>query len=155
MKRYTKFHHAKFHRVLSIACATICAVPAFAQNTAQVPNSADLTISTAPVQVEIVLHCAFQSECFEAETCSDTTFSFDLNGRAGGLAESDMVVQTELTSEIGDTDLLGVRTGSALSLSGGSFEARHLLTIAEDGAARYTLHYADGPMTISYLGDCS
>ena len=107
------------------------------------------------MQIEIELFCAFTSECLEAETCNDTTFSFDLKGRAGGMAESDMVVQTELTSEIGDTALIGARSGAALSLAGGSFESRQLLTINEDGAARYTLHYADGPMVISYLGECS
>ena len=131
------------------------ASPLAAQNTVQSPNSADFTIRTAPVQIELNLQCVFASECFETESCSDTTFTFDLNGAAGGLAESDMVVQTQLTSEIGDAELLGVRSGKALSLAGGSFEAGHLLTIAEDGSARYTLHYADGPMTISYIGECS
>ena len=122
---------------------------------AQVPNmSADLTIENAPVQMEIALSCTFETECFESESCAASTYMFELNGRAGGLTDTEMVVQTELVSEIGDTRLIGARSGEAMSLAGGTFEARHLLTLAADGAARYTLHYAEGPMVISYLGEC-
>ena len=50
--------------------------------------------------------------------------------------------------------LVGAKDGGRLSLSGGDFDARHLLTISEAGDVRYTVHYAEGPMMVSYLGRC-
>lgn len=128
-----------------LLCAATFAVPAWA---------ADEEESGAPEQREIKLQCTFASECFEAESCAATTFTGELVGRAGGINNVDMVVQAEFITEIGDTLLLGARSGKAISLIGGDFDARHLLTIAADGGARYTLHYADGPMAISYFGVC-
>lgn len=113
-----------------------------------------LTIGTAPVKTDIALVCNFTTECFDADTCTDAAFEPTLTGRAGGMSLQDMVAQVKFSSEAGDADLLGLRSDDAMSLSGGTFEARHLLTINKDGAARYTVHYADGPMAISYLGIC-
>ncbi|MGH1577137.1 hypothetical protein [Planktotalea sp.] len=113
-----------------------------------------LTIETAPVSQSFTFECRFTTECYEAEPCADTEFTPSLEARAGGLTEDDTVVEAKLVSDAGDAVLLGVRSGGTLSLSGGTFEARQLLTIAKDGAARYSLHYADGPMAISYLGVC-
>ena len=139
----------RFHPYLSVIALTVCS-PAFANN-----EDGSYTLQNAPVQSEIAMLCAFENKCLDAEACNNTTFSLELKGRAGGLNDVDIVVQAELISEIGDTILLGARSGEAMSLSGGTFDARHLLTIANDGYARYTMHYSDGPIAISYLGACS
>ena len=139
----------RFHPYFSAIALAVCS-PAFAKD-----EDGSYTLQNAPVQSEISMLCAYENECLDAEACNNTTFSFELKGRAGGLNDVDMVVQAELISEIGDTILLGARSGEAMSLSGGTFDARHLLTIAKNGNARYTLHYSDGPMAISYLGACS
>lgn len=139
----------RFHPYFSVIALTVCS-PAFANN-----EDGSHTLQNAPVQSEISMLCAFENECLDAEACKSTTFSFELKRRAGGLNDVDMVVQAELISEIGDTILLGARSGETMSLSGGAFDARHLLTIANDGYVRYTMHYSDGPMAISYLGACS
>lgn len=139
------------------ACALLFAtsLPVAANESEQTDDAGSYTLETAPVKLDVELSCVFETECLEADTCNDTTFSFDLIGKAGGLTDVDMVVQAEIVSEIGDTVVLGARSGTAMSLAGGTFDARHLLTIAAGGDARYTLHYSDGPMAISYLGACS
>jgi len=139
----------RFHPYFSAIALAVCS-PAFAKD-----EDGSYTLQNAPVQSEISMLCAYENECLDAEACNNTTFSFELKGHADGLNDVDMVVQAELISEIGDTILLGARSGEAMSLSGGTFDARHLLTIANNGNARYTLHYSDGPMAISYLGACS
>ena len=138
--------------IAPLALTISLVMPAIAQNAQE--DDGSYTLQNAPVKREIALMCRFESECFEAESCAETTLSFDLKGRAGGLTATDMAVEVAMVSEIIDATLIGVHSGSAMSLSGGAFDARHLLTIAEGGAARYTLHYADGPMAISYLGAC-
>ena len=139
----------RFHPYFSVITLTVCS-PAFANN-----EDGSYTLQNAPVQSEIAMLCAFENKCLDAEACNNTTFSLELKGLAGGLNDVDVVVQAELISEIGDTILPGARSGEAMSLSGGTFDARHLLTIANDGYARYTMHYSDGPIAISYLGACS
>lgn len=118
-------------------------------------NEGGFTIETAPVKSDVALSCQFQTECFDTELCAETAFAFDLTGRSGGLDTEMMVVGATLSSESGDIELLGVTQAGATSLSGGEFSARHLLTIAKNGQARYSVHYVDGPMMISYSGICS
>ncbi len=138
----------------SLLIALTLSAPAIAQSNDAETSSESSADLDAPFKREIALSCAFVSECFEAESCADTTFSVALNGRAVGVKAIDMPVEFEMISDTGTTTLIGVRSSAAYSLSGGAFQARHLMTIAEGGAARYTLHYADGPMAISYLGAC-
>jgi len=136
-----------------VFAAILLASPLIAQNMPQTEDS--FKLETAPVKATFTLQCVFVTECFEGEPCAETSFSAQLNVVAGGLTETDMVVQSDLVSDAGDATMLGVRSGTAMSLAGGGFDARHLLTIAQDGAARYTVHYADGPMFINYLGACT
>ena len=117
-------------------------------------GNAQLGIRQAPVQDEIALSCRFGIECLEAEGCVAGGLSATLDGRAGGMDAQSMTVQAELAFEAGAVEMLGVMDSGAMSLSGGPFEARHLLTRAPDGATRYTVHYTDGPMVVSYLGQC-
>ena len=128
--------------------------PVFAWQGGAALANQSLTIETAPVQAEVTMQCLFDFECFETETCAESGFEATLSGKAGGLTESDMVVDVKMISDAETTPMLGVRSGAAMSLSGGSFDARALLTIGAEGAARYTLHLIDGPLALTYLGTC-
>ncbi|MEO0936627.1 MAG: hypothetical protein AAFY38_00565 [Pseudomonadota bacterium] len=105
----------------------------------------------AVAQSEIAKACAFMQECFEAEGCTETDYTPALTWQVGA---DELLVEAQFDSPSETITLIGVASDGALSLAGGSFAARHLLTVAADGAARYTVHYADGPMVISYLGVC-
>lgn len=131
-----------------IVCLIALAAPLFASDDMAAPSA------NRPGILDLDLSCGFDFECLETEACADTTFTTQLKGQAEGILGGDMAVQGEMISDAGDTILLGARSGDAMSLAGGTFEARHLLTIAANGAARYTLHYSDGPMVISYTGTC-
>ncbi len=139
------------NRALAATLFALLPVYALAQDDHQ---STQLTIETAPNQAQIELVCRFSKECFETEACSDTEFKTQLSGKAGGLTPADMVVEANLITDAETTTMLGLRSDKTYSLSGGLFDARHLLTIAASGAARYTVHLADGPMVITYHGKC-
>ncbi|WP_425100504.1 hypothetical protein [Tropicibacter sp. S64] len=113
-----------------------------------------MTVETAPVQADVALNCAFATECYEDEGCQDSGFGFLLDGHGGGLDEATLMMEAMISSEAGDVFLMGARDAGAYVLSGGGFDARHMLTIGAEGAARYTVHYAEGPQVISYLGRC-
>ncbi|MEO0390901.1 MAG: hypothetical protein AAF218_08160 [Pseudomonadota bacterium] len=115
---------------------------------------AQVALDDAPVREELLMNCNFVTECFEDEACTDVEYEPQLTGQTGGASDQDMVVEADFESPAGTEKMLGVMLSGALSLSGGSFAARHLLTVNADGAARYSVHYADGPMVISYLGTC-
>ncbi|MBV2360962.1 hypothetical protein KUH32_14440 [Thalassococcus sp. CAU 1522] len=112
------------------------------------------TIEHAPFQLNIALLCTFTLECFDSEPCSETAFTPRVEGKAGGMTPDTLVVGASLISDAGTVELLGAREGNLTSLFGGGLDARHLLTIGLEGSARYSVHYADGPMVISYLGVC-
>ncbi len=147
--------HTSTRTWLNSACAAMIVVGSSIAVFAEEDHLAqELTVDGAPVQAEIALECRFAKECLEDEDCADSGYAFSLNGRAGGVNENAMVAQTVLSDDAGNTDLLGVRQDGALSLGGGRFETRHMLTISVEGTARYTVHLADGPMMISYSGMC-
>ena len=135
------------------------AEPALAQQStdAAPPAPAAGTVSTAPpepFQQTIAIGCRFVWECVENEPCTETEFSPDVTGTAGGASADALAVQSQMVSDAETVTLTGTKQDKALSLTGGGFDARHLLSIAADGASRYTVHYADGPIAISYLGTC-
>ncbi|MFW2544519.1 hypothetical protein ACN2XU_17930 [Primorskyibacter sp. 2E107] len=113
-----------------------------------------MTVETAPVQADVALNCAFATECYEAEGCQDSGFGFLLDGHGGGLDQGTLMMEAVIASDAGDVFMMGARDAGAYVLSGGGFDARHMLTVAPDGAARYTVHYSDGPVMVSYLGQC-
>tara|TARA_R110000765_G_scaffold50613_3_gene102768 strand:- start:968 stop:1420 length:453 start_codon:yes stop_codon:yes gene_type:complete len=115
----------------------------------------ELTLETAPFRQDIEITCSFVYECVESEPCSKSDFAPEITGNAGGLTPNDLVVQSYMRTDGEMIELIGVKSNMALSLSGGSFAARHLMSIAADGTTRYTVHYADGPTLISYLGTCN
>ncbi len=146
---------------LLVFLALVAFTPALGQDThsdgdhAADPGMEVLTPDTAPFRQQIKLTCTFTTECVEAEPCTETKFAPQITGVAGGLTPEELMVQTQMITDAETIDLLGVKSGMALSLAGGTFAARHLVSIAKDEAARYTVHYADGPFVISYLGTCN
>jgi len=113
-----------------------------------------LTIETAPVKAKVDLTCNFEIECFETENCVETGFSTQLTGVSGGMAADNMIVDATLQSDAASTPMLGLQSAGSYALSGGTFDARHFLTIAATGGARYGVHLADGPIAITYHGTC-
>jgi hypothetical protein len=96
----------------------------------------------------VLAQCMFNSECIEGEACEVTNYMVIVyeNNAAPFTMES---VSETITGEFiedrggdGNSTLFGTSTGAA-----------HLLTIAPNGDARYSVQM-DGPMIISYLGNC-
>lgn len=112
-------------------------------------------LGEAPFKQSVAIVCDFTTECVEDETCTETEFTPEITGAAGGMSADELVVEAQMITDAETVELLGLKAGTTLSLSGGSFAARHLLTITDGGATRYTVHYAEGPFVISYLGICN
>ena len=110
-------------------------------------------LDEAPVQRPIAMTCQFDLECYEGEACQETTFEFELKGLAGGLTPDALAAVVDMESDLGNEKLLGTVAGDVTLLSGGAVQARHMLSMSGQ-AARYTLHFSDGPVVISYLGAC-
>ena len=92
--------------------------------------------------------CHFTTECFESEPCTDTDFGFVVNhDDALGF-----VIQTD--AENIDGLVFDNRFPDQTStLIGATETAYHMLTIAPDGAARYSVQM-QGPVVVSYSGHC-
>ncbi len=98
-----------------------------------------LALSAAPALAET---CDFTQECFEAEACSETSFSMEIDGD-----QLIMDAETIMVSTSGfETARISV---------GSSSSAVHVLTRQTGGEARYSTHIFDGPLMVSYLGSCS
>jgi len=144
-----------------IPLVLISTLPAVAQEKAPDAAAADstpqqtLTIETAPYRKDILRRCEFVTECVENEPCTETEFTPEITGIGGGLSADDLGIQAQMVTDAETVELLGVTSGKSMSLAGGTFAARHMITITENGATRYTVHYADGPFVISYLGTCN
>jgi len=92
--------------------------------------------------------CHFTTECFESEPCSDTDFGFAVNHND----DVGFIIQTD--AENIDGLVFDNRFPEETStLIGQTETAYHMLTIAPDGTARYSLHM-QGPMVVSYMGQC-
>ena len=97
--------------------------------------------------------CSFKSECLGVEACEETTFSMSF-----GAAEDAQPVPSDLV-----TDSSNTKGTSQVSEEGGvtSFQAlesngnAHLVTVAEDGTARYSLHLPSSELALYYQGTCS
>jgi len=93
--------------------------------------------------------CTFDTKCVEAEACIQTHFELRFGAGTGGPNELQIVTET---------DTVGVAVGGNSKiafLAGLTERGFHVLTVASgDGAARYTNHLSEGPVTISYLGHC-
>lgn len=147
------FWGAEMRKVAIALCGVWLVSAATAQDAHE--EADQLTVETAPVQVELDLSCRFDRECFEDEACSDSAYEAELTGIAGGFSEDAMVAQAIWSSVTGDVELYGLRHNGAMALAGGGYEARQMVTLSPEGAARLTVHYAEGPMMVSYIGRCA
>lgn len=87
--------------------------------------------------------CAFTTECFEAEQCSDSTFAIDV-----------MLGDEKISTEFGALTIVALKQSDALkTLFATGSGAEYLLSITSD-AARLTTHMNDGPLSVTYLGAC-
>jgi len=97
-----------------------------------------LAVLSAPAVAEV---CNFTQECFEAEGCSETAFSMEIDGN----------------QMITDAETIPVSTGGSETTRvsvGYSASAFHVLTREIGGGARYSTHIFDGPLMVNYLGSC-
>ena len=114
--------------------------------------SRKITATTAALAALLALplaaqttQCTFTTECFESEICTDTSFSMAIEQTEGKTA---LVSDAEtVTASVGGSDTVRVYVGVTDS-------AFHLMSRAADGTARYSTHLYEGPMVVSYLGNC-
>ncbi|WP_457645387.1 hypothetical protein [Profundibacter sp.] len=92
--------------------------------------------------------CHFTTECFESESCADTDFGFVVNHNDA----LGFVLQTD-AENIGGLVFDNRFPDETSTLIGATDTAYHMLTIAPDGAARYSVQM-QGPMVVSYMGQC-
>ena len=92
--------------------------------------------------------CHFTTECHDAEPCAATDFDLSI---ADGADEMTVTLATVSGTGTGALTLAPNGATQILGRSGGTLQ---LLTIGTDGAARLSLHLADGPVALSYLGTC-
>ena len=97
-----------------------------------------LALSTGTALAE---QCTFTTECFEAEACSDTSFSLTIEGGA-------LITDAEtIPVSSGGSDATTVYVGYTPS-------AFHILTREKGARARYSTHIFDGLMMVNYMGTC-
>ncbi len=92
--------------------------------------------------------CRFTTECFEAEPCTETDFSFTISHHD----ELGFLIRTD-AEDIAGLVFDNYFPDATSALIGTTDTAYHMLTIAPGGAARYSVHM-EGPMMVSYAGRC-
>lgn len=93
--------------------------------------------------------CTFTSECFDTEECTETDYELTIAHDDHGAPILESIAENLHVTAIGgdgDTHTTFIASTNA---------ATHLLTRTTDGSARYTVHMADGPLMLSYLGSCT
>lgn len=90
--------------------------------------------------------CSFGSECFEEEGCSFTQFSIELAG-----AGADARLVTDAGTVPGR---LTTRDGGGALFQGADEAGAWQLVQSADGLARLAVQYFEGPMMITYFGQC-
>ena len=91
------------------------------------------------------VECTFTTECFEGESCMETSFDMEIDDTDG--ARKLITPAETIRVVLGGSNATRVYTGFTDS-------AFHLLSRGADGTARYTNHLTQGPMVVSYLGTC-
>ena len=93
--------------------------------------------------------CTFETECFGADGCSTSGYELRLAISGDEVAVSD--VSADFTAPV-LRDGEGAFVGFHDRRADGS---QYLLTLSEDGAARYSVHMPREGLLISYLGACA
>ncbi|WP_147124980.1 hypothetical protein [Shimia ponticola] len=111
-------------------------------------------LAVAPISVAAQPYgnCTFTQECFEGEACADTDFGFEL--RIAGTATD----QGEPLSIITDAETISVFRPITFEdghvMAGQSRGQAVFLSVAPDGAARYSAHFNSDGFSITYTGTC-
>ena len=95
------------------------------------------------------LACSFTTECLESEACADTDYGFEVFWKSERHEAITVITPSETTG-----GRIERRDHGATTVVAEGDNAMHFLTVATDGAARYSTHIFDGPMVVSYLGRC-
>jgi hypothetical protein len=91
--------------------------PALAQDSVAT-TAAAATAPAEPFQQTIVIACRFTWECVENEPCTETEFTPDITGNAGGASADALTVQSQMVSDAETVDMTGTKQVKALSLTG-------------------------------------
>ena len=101
--------------------------------------------------------CRFETECVEAEACAATDYAARIvrpgERTSGAGTFSDDAGTVVLTKLPGPDAATHFSAGNGEGAYEGAF-GMMFLTTGEDGTARLTVHFEEGPMAITYLGTC-
>ncbi|MEL7461691.1 MAG: hypothetical protein AAFX59_00490 [Pseudomonadota bacterium] len=101
--------------------------------------------------------CSFQTECLSGEACADSGYTVTVETalRPGSLAmEGGLPTDDSIVTDAETIAITWSGVGAALAATGRTGSAMHLLTVAPDGAALYSVHLPAAEIAITYLGTC-
>ena len=110
-----------------------------------------------PVGAMAGMTCTFATECLEGEECMESGFGLSVETALtpgtivaeGGFPKGDVIVTDSETIAITWTG-----SGPALGAFGSSDAGFFMLSVAPDGAARYTAHLPAAEFGLTYIGGC-
>ncbi len=98
---------------------------------------------------ERAMTCGFTLECAQTAACGETAYAITVVQKHAAAQIFQIVTDTETLTGRG----YALETGGFL-FQGGNANGAHLLTVAPQGSARYSVHFFKEPMAISYHGQC-
>ncbi len=114
-------------------------------------------LALLPIPAIAGMACVFATECYEGEACIDSGFSLAVEtalapgslAAEGGFPEGDTIVTDAETIPV-----TWAGSGAALGAFGSTKAGFFMLSIAPDGAARYTAHLPAAEFGLTYVGRC-
>ncbi len=101
--------------------------------------------------------CTFAIECMEGEDCMDSGFNLTVDtGLVPGslVAEGGFPTGDKILTDAETIDITWAGSGPALAAFGSSKAGFYMLSVAPDGAARYTAHLPAAELSLTYIGGC-
>ena len=125
--------------------------------------AAALLFSTPAIAAETSHQCTFKKECIGTDGCADTDYKLTIDKVEGAaaLAEGALISTAVTHSLVSDAETIPAYSfrsadkkvvGYWVPKPSGDFQ---MLTIAENGAARYSIHMPKSELAIYYLGTCA
>ncbi len=106
-------------------------------------------LATQTAAGERTMTCGFTRECPETAACGATAYAITIEEKHAAAQIFQIVTDAETMTGRG----YALETGGFL-FQGGNANGAHLLTVAPQGSARYSVHFFKEPMAISYHGRC-
>lgn len=111
----------------------------------------------APSVALAAMTCTFPTECMVGEACSDSGYSISVEtdlapgslAMEGGFPTDDTIVTDAETIAVSWNS-----AGAALIATGTTGSASHMLSLAPEGAALYSVHLPAAELAIVYTGTC-